>query len=364
MEQKRMVLPDQDQDHDNRILTLYYDVNINTIFNRTKLQNIKNKFWKYVNYLIKYEKNNIQPNILRFQQDCWKYKMLELKKPKVSGDPGYFRREYEKCSIEINRYITMQTHYNNIINKIGMRIKQIKTRQNFVHKNYKKCAHCEKMNTVTISGCKSKHKLCSECIYDKTECPICNEDFGLVHCDICMEYKKELVDTGCENKHQTCKECLQQIQKNKRRRGLDNNIRNGYHRDTEPYYFKCKCPFCRGSCNIECGRDEYYHNYDDNDYGYDGYDDYESDEEFWRRGAENDNIIRSDAENDNIIRSDGITMHMEGLRTTYPSRRYSNERDREEEEEDRRESMREDRRESMREDRRERARENRANERR
>ena len=227
----RNKLPDQDQD--NRILTLYYDVNINTIFNRTKLQNIKNKFWKYVNYLIKYEKNNIQPNILRFQHDCWKYKMLELEilepiEPKVSDGPEYFRREYEKCSIEINSYITMQTHYNNMINKIGMRIKQIKTHQNFVHKNYKKCAHCEKINTFIISGCKSKHKLCSECIYDKTECPVCNEDLCLVHCDICYEYKKELVDTGCKNKHQTCKDCLDKFkQKN-------NN-----------------CPFCRGCCSKE-----------------------------------------------------------------------------------------------------------------
>ena len=227
---------DQDQDQDNRILTLYYDVNIHTIFNRTKLQNIKNKFWKYVNYLIKYEKNNIQPNILRFQQDCWKYKMLELEilepiEPKVSDGPEYFRREYEKCSIEINSYITMQTHYNNMINKIGMRIKQIKTHQNFVHKNYKKCAHCEKINTFIISGCKSKHKLCSECIYDKTECPVCNEDLGLQHCDICYEYKKGLVDTGCENKHQTCKDCLYKI--------IEKN--NAFERVV--------CPFCRGYCS-------------------------------------------------------------------------------------------------------------------
>ena len=47
-------------DQDNRILTLYYDVNINTIFNRTKLQNIKNKFIKYVNDLIKHEKDKMQ----------------------------------------------------------------------------------------------------------------------------------------------------------------------------------------------------------------------------------------------------------------------------------------------------------------
>ena len=67
------------------------------------------------------------------------------------------------------------------------------------------------MDMVTISSCESKHKLCSECIYDKTECPVCKEDLGLQHCDICYEYKKELVDTGCENKHQTCKECLDKI---------------------------------------------------------------------------------------------------------------------------------------------------------
>ena len=158
---------------------------------------------------------------------------MELKEPNVSGDPEYFRREYEKCSIEINSYITMQTHYNNMINKIGMRIKQIKTHQNFVHKNYKKCAHCEKINTFIISGCKSKHKLCSECIYDKTECPVCNEDLGLQHCDICYEYKKGLVDTGCENKHQTCKDCLYKI--------IEKN--NAFERVV--------CPFCRGYCSKE-----------------------------------------------------------------------------------------------------------------
>jgi hypothetical protein len=199
-----------------------------------------------------------------------------------------------------------------------------------------------------------------------------------------MEYKKELVDTGCKNKHQTCKDCLDKIQKNKRRRGLDHNIRNGYHRDSEPYYFKYKCPFCRGAVNIECGRDEYYNNYNDNDYGYA---DYESDEEFWRRDEDrledvaspNDILVGRLAErlieNESEVRSifvldipDGVyndedeiiyshplsTMHMENLRETYPSRRYAN---REEEEEDRRDHM-EDRRESMRE----RARENRARE--
>ena len=40
-------------DQDNRIQKLYYDVNIHTISNRTKLQNVKNKFWKYLKYLQK-----------------------------------------------------------------------------------------------------------------------------------------------------------------------------------------------------------------------------------------------------------------------------------------------------------------------
>ena len=47
VEEERLIFP---HDQDKRIQKLYYDVNIHTIFNRTKLQNIKNKFWKYVNY--------------------------------------------------------------------------------------------------------------------------------------------------------------------------------------------------------------------------------------------------------------------------------------------------------------------------
>ena len=55
-------------DKDNRIQKLYYDVNINTIFNRTKLQNLKNKFWKYLHYLEKYKQNNIQPKLLELEK--------------------------------------------------------------------------------------------------------------------------------------------------------------------------------------------------------------------------------------------------------------------------------------------------------
>lgn len=52
-------------DPDNRIQNLYYDININTIFNRKKLQNIKNKFCKYQNYLNKKYFKHIQPLLLQ-----------------------------------------------------------------------------------------------------------------------------------------------------------------------------------------------------------------------------------------------------------------------------------------------------------
>ena len=55
-------------DQDNRIQKLYYDININTSFNRTKLRNLKNKFCKYINYITKYKKNNIHPKLLELQK--------------------------------------------------------------------------------------------------------------------------------------------------------------------------------------------------------------------------------------------------------------------------------------------------------
>jgi NACalpha-BTF3-like transcription factor len=42
-----------------------------------------------------------------------------------------------------------------------------------------------------------------------------NEDLDLLYCDICMENKKELVETGCKNEHKTCKECLDKIKRHK-----------------------------------------------------------------------------------------------------------------------------------------------------
>lgn len=290
MEPSRNQFP---HDQDNRIQKLYYDIDINTIFNRTKLQNIKNKFWKYEKYLNKKYFNDVQPKLLELEkirdeayEACQRAKRISL-----IHDPTPENVEKRKALVPIFRkadeeyeYMKYETDfYNQVIGDIHCKLYEIKKQQRNIYKHYRKCSHCEKMNMVTISGCKSKHKLCSDCIYDKTDCPVCNEDLDLVHCDICMKYKKEFVDMGCKNKHQTCKECLDKIQQNKKRRGLDYTIRNGYHRDTEPYYFKYKCPFCCDTVNIECGRDEYYNNYnddDDNDYGDP---DYESDEEFWKR---------------------------------------------------------------------------------
>jgi hypothetical protein len=274
-------------DRDKRIQNLYYDENIHTIFNRTKLQNVKNKFWKYSNYLNKKYYDDIQPKLLELeiQRDGLYIQLQRANKIAYIHNPiheSHIKRDslfpiFRKADDNYEEMKYEEQVYDDAICYIQDKLTEIKNQQKVI-KHYKKCDHCEKMDIVTISGCKSNHKLCVDCIYDKTECPVCNEDLGLVHCDICMEYKKELVDTGCKNEHQTCKDCLDQIQTKKKRRGLDHNIRNGYHRDSEPYYFKYKCPFCRGSCNIECGRAEYYNNYNDNDNG-----DYESDEEFWRR---------------------------------------------------------------------------------
>ena len=64
MDQTRNKFP---HDPDDRIQKLYYDVNIHIIFNRTKLQNVKNKFWKYLKYLQKKYKNDIQPKLLELE---------------------------------------------------------------------------------------------------------------------------------------------------------------------------------------------------------------------------------------------------------------------------------------------------------
>jgi len=228
MEQTQNKFP---HDQDNRIQKLYYDVNIHIIFNRTKLQNVKNKFWKYVTYLNKKYYNDIQPKLLELQKirdeayvQCQRAKRISLIHNPTPENVK--KREalvpiFRKADDEYKEMKYEEHFYDEVIFDIHDKIREIKTQQKKL-KHYKKCSHCEKMDMVTICGCKSKHKLCSDCIYDKTECPVCKEDLGLVYCDICMEYKKEIVNTGCENRHQTCKGCLDKIKEK-------NN----------------KCPFCR-----------------------------------------------------------------------------------------------------------------------
>ena len=235
MEQKRMVFP---YDQDNRIQKLYYDINTNTIFNRTKLQNIKNKFWKYIEYVSAKYYNDIQPKVLVLEniRDEAYMQWQIAKRISLIHNPTPENEEKRKALVPIFRkadeeYELMQCEqyfYDQVMNDIHYKIYEIKKQQRNIYKHYRKCKNCKKMNMVITCGCKSKHKLCSNCSDDITQCPICNEDLGLVYCAICMENKKEIVETGCENKHKTCKGCLDKIiRKNK------------------------LCPFCRECCSKE-----------------------------------------------------------------------------------------------------------------
>ena len=224
-------------DQDNRIQILYYNIYINTNLNRTKLQNIKNKFWKYANYVNNQYYKDIQPKLLELQtkRDAVYAQWQRAKRISLLHNPtpeNVEKRQalvpiFHKVDEEYEEIKSEESFYKISMYYISKKLIEIDTQQR-VCKHYKKCSCCEKIDMITICGCKSKHKLCSECIYDKTECPICEEDLGLQHCDICYEYKKEIVETGCENKHQTCKECLDKIKQK-------NN----------------KCPFCRGCCSKE-----------------------------------------------------------------------------------------------------------------
>jgi hypothetical protein len=238
MEQKRMVFPD---DQDNRIQKLYYDVNINTIFNKPKLRNLKNKFCKYIKYVNTKYYTDIQPKILVLEniRDEAYMQWQRAKRISLIHNPTPENEEKRKALVPIFRkadeeYEVMlceQHFYDQIMDDIQYKIYEIKKQVMNIYKHYRKCSHCEKKDMVTSWGCKSKHKLCSKCSDDITECPVCEEDLGLQHCDICYEYKKELVDTGCENKHQTCKECLDKIIRK-------NNV-----------FERLVCPFCRGYCS-------------------------------------------------------------------------------------------------------------------
>ena len=244
MKQRRYKFPD---DQDNRIQKLYYDADIKTNFNKTNLRNLKNKFCRYENYITKKHIIVIQPKLLELQKirdevDRQEQRLtffylhnptLETIEKKKALIPIFrkAREEYEDLKAIACDYTVSIGYMYDIIN-------EIKEQQRNIYKHYRKCSHCEKMNMVAISGCKSKHKLCSDCSDDITECPVCKEDLGLQHCYICYEYKKEIVETGCENKHQTCKECLDKIIRK-------NNM----------------CPFCRDYCSkepVDPDHDSYY----------------------------------------------------------------------------------------------------------
>ena len=235
MELKRNQFP---HDQDNRIQKLYYDVNIHTIFNRTKLQNVKNKFWKYVTYLNNKYYTAIQPKLLELEKirDEAYMQWQRAKRISLIHNPTPENVEKRKALVPIfrkadNEYEEMKQEeyfYDQVTHDIYYKIYEIKKQQRNIYKHYRKCKNCEKMAMVAISGCKSKHKLCSDCSDDITECPVCNEDACLQYCAICMVNKKEIVETGCENKHKTCKKCLDKIIRK-------NNL----------------CPFCRDYCSKE-----------------------------------------------------------------------------------------------------------------
>ena len=234
MEQKRMVFPD---DQDNRIQKLYYDIKIHTIFNRTKLQNVKNKFCKYQNYISK-KYTDIQAKLLVLEniRDEAYMQWQRAKRISLIHNPtpeNVKKREslvpiFHKADEEYEEMKYEDKFYDQVMSDIQYKIYEIKKQQRNIYKHYKKCSHCENMNMVTNCGCKLNHKLCLDCSDDITECPVCEEDLGLQYCAICMENKKKIVETGCENKHQTCKECLDKIIRK-------NNV----------------CPFCRDYCSKE-----------------------------------------------------------------------------------------------------------------
>ena len=225
-------------DQDNRIQKLYYDININTIFKRTKLQNVKNKFWKYEKYVNNKYFNDVQPKLLELEQirDEVYIQWQRAKRISLIHNPTPENIEKRTALVPIFRkadeeYQEMKQEdyfYNQTISDIHSKIYEINKQQRNIYKHYRKCSHCENMNMVTNCGCKSKHRLCSTCIDDITKCPVCENDLGLQYCAICMENKKKIVETGCENKHQTCKECLDKIIRK-------NNV----------------CPFCRDYCSKE-----------------------------------------------------------------------------------------------------------------
>ena len=183
-------------DQDNRIQKLYYDIKIHTIFNRTKLQNIKNKFYKYENYICK-KYTDIHAKLLELEKirDEAYMQWQRAKRISLIHNPTPENVDKRQALVPIFRkadenYRDMKCKvcfYDEVNCDIRDKITEIKKQVMNIYKHYRKCSHCKKMDMVVISGCKSKHKLCSDCSDDITECPVCKEDLGLQHCDICYE---------------------------------------------------------------------------------------------------------------------------------------------------------------------------------
>ena len=200
-------------DINNRIQKLY-DINIYEIFNRTKLQNYKKKFYIYKNYVVNKFHTDLQPKYFN-SVDIRNKAYLKWEKALIHDPTSEIVEKLEaifhNANEEYHKLQCISLEYTDFKDNIDNKIKRITDHQRNIYKHYKKCFHCKNINKVSISGCKLKHKLCSDCSYDITECPVCEKDLGLLYCAICMENKKEIIETGCENKHQTCKECLDKI---------------------------------------------------------------------------------------------------------------------------------------------------------
>lgn len=224
-------------DKDKRMQNLYYDIDIRSTYNKTKLRNVKRKYWKYAKFLsdiyiervqrLVWEFGCIRDNAFCDWQKAKRISLNNIHNPttEIEGNRNHKYYVYREADDEFESMRIEEQLYDQVISLVQDKIKDISKHLKDI-RFYKLCAHCETMNNVTISGCKSKHKLCYDCIYNKKECPVCEEDMGLLHCDICYRYKKELVNTGCKNKHQTCKVCLGKIKRK-------NNL----------------CPFCRETCS-------------------------------------------------------------------------------------------------------------------
>jgi len=224
----------------NRIKNLFYEYDfddIPTFYNVNKLLKTKTKLIKYWKYCMEHVETALTPQI-----EMWDKQFADLTKeldelesnikPKNKKNKTYNQLKLNNIRNVIKRRNDVRRHNQSVslerelvhtmCTTLGLKIDCMVGQIRRIRKNYKKCKNCEKKAMITICECKLKHKICSECIDDKTECPVCKEDLGLQHCDICMLNKKEIVKTGCKNEHKTCKECLDKIKEK-------NN----------------KCPFCR-----------------------------------------------------------------------------------------------------------------------